>query len=130
MIQFLFLSMEIKMLKGAVLSIICFFAVGSFAAPVCPDALPTNNPGFCDSFKIAAKCHCKKSGLPTGMCNDTELLYRRLIAAWGSLENICASQKYTSKQECVDDWNCYRLGGRNSKGQLCSSTGHSCNSKK
>ncbi|RUR05419.1 hypothetical protein [Legionella sp. km772] len=92
----------------------------------CPKALPTNNAGFCASFKVAAVCHCTTSGLPAGMCQDMNALYNRMIGLFGSVQKACQYQKDTTTQNCIDSWSCYRSGGKDSQGRLCSSTGNSC----
>lgn len=92
----------------------------------CPQALSNTHASFCPSFKAVAKCHCTESGLPSGMCEDMNALYNRMMYIFGSLQKVCEYQHDTSVQTCIDDWNCYRLGGKNSQGKLCSSTGRAC----
>lgn len=104
--------------------LMCFFSISAFAA--CTNAVPTDNPAFCPSFKTAAICYCTASGLPAGMCQDMKILYARLISVFGSVQKACEYQKYTTTQDCMDNWNCYRLGGVDSRGRICSSTGKSC----
>ena len=112
---------------------ICFFSVSAFAysdalpAIACPNALPTNDVNFCSSFKSVATCYCTSSGLPSGMCQDVNALYNRMISVFGSLQKACEYQHYTSTQDCMDNWNCYRLGGVDSRGRLCSSNKKACN---
>ena len=104
----------------------CFFSTISFALPTsCPPATPTNSPTFCSSFQIAAECYCSQS-LPHGMCANMGTLYNRMISMFATLQRACEFQHNTSTQTCIDDWNCYRLGGKDSQGQLCSSTGNAC----
>lgn len=98
----------------------------SFSAFSCINALPTDNVNFCPSFKTAAVCYCTSSGLPGGMCQDMNTLYNRMLSVFGSLQKACEYQKYTSTQDCMDNWNCYRLGGVDSRGRRCSSTGMKC----
>jgi hypothetical protein len=98
----------------------CVFALA------CPRAVPMDNPGFCPSFKSVAVCHCIAKGLPAGMCQDMNALYSRMIAMFGTLQKACEYQHDTSAQDCVDNWNCYRNGGVNSQGLLCSSTSQAC----
>jgi hypothetical protein len=107
---------------------IAFFSCTAFSSisVSCSAALPSNEPGFCESFHVAAECYCSSSGLPRKMCNNMALLYQRMIAMLGSLENACRFQNNTSYQECIDDWVCYRSGGKNSRGELCSGTGNAC----
>jgi hypothetical protein len=100
-----------------------FFSVSSMA---CPGATEINGSGFCSSFQIAAQCHCTSSGLPSGMCNNMNLLYDRMVSMFGSLQRACEYQHDTSTQNCIDSWNCYRQGGTTSQNLLCSGTGHSC----
>lgn len=116
------------MIRIIALLITCFFAVTSFAAPTstCPQAVPISNPGFCASFKSVAECQCTSRGLPSFMCKDMNTVYNRMIAFYGTVEKACASQKDTSKQICMDDWHCYRQGGNDAQGRLCSSTGKAC----
>lgn len=92
----------------------------------CPQALPTSDAGFCPSFKSVAECHCVESGLPKKMCQDVQVIYNRMIAMFGSVQKACEYQHDTSTQNCIDDWNCYRLGGKDSQGKLCGGTGNAC----
>lgn len=97
-----------------------------FASRVCPQADPVTSPNFCSSFKYAAKCHCVSSGLPDNMCDDMNEIYNRMMAIFGSVERACRYQQDTAPQICMDDWKCYRSGGTDSQGNLCSSTGNPC----
>jgi hypothetical protein len=92
----------------------------------CPGAALPSSPAFCSSFKKSAECHCTSSGLPKSICGNMHQLYQRMLALFGSLERACAYQRETPAQVCIDSWNCYRLGGKDSKGKLCSGTGKSC----
>jgi|SRR5580704_4658984 hypothetical protein len=95
-----------------------------FTAPSpCTDALPTDNKDFCPSFRSAATCYCASSGLPQGMCLDMTALYNRMISVFGSLQKACEYQRYTTTQDCIDNWTCYRSGGIDSHGRIC----HACN---
>lgn len=105
--------------------VLCFFTLPIFAKSDCPQALPTNHKNFCASFKKSAICHCSDS-LPDGMCQNMDTLYSRMISVFGSLEKACEYQKDTATQTCIDDWNCYRKGGKDSQGRSCSSTGKKC----
>lgn len=98
----------------------------SLSLHACPRAVPTDDPGFCASFKSVAICHCRDSGLPSGMCQDMNALYGRMMAVFGSLKKACDYQKHTTSQDCIDNWNCYRLGGVDSQGRLCSSDKRAC----
>lgn len=113
-----------KYFFAACMSFFCTFGFAN--APHCPNALPTNDANFCPTFKAAAKCHCMNSGLPGKMCDNMKMLYKRLMDVFHSLDRVCESQKYATKQQCMDDWNCYRLGGTDSQGKSCSSTNLSC----
>ncbi len=113
--------------KLPVLSISLYYLfVFSSAFAACPPATPTNAPGFCSSFKLAAQCHCTSSGLPLGMCTNMRALYDRMNSMFGSVRRACEYQHETSPQNCIDSWNCYWSGGRNSQNELCSGTGRSC----
>ena len=92
----------------------------------CPQALPTSDPSFCPSFKSIGECHCTASGLPAGMCKDMNSIFNRMISVFGSIKRACEYQKDTSTQMCIDDWNCYRSGGKDSQNNLCSGTGKAC----
>lgn len=92
----------------------------------CPLATAITSPDFCESFKMATECHCALSGLPKGRCSNMSLVYKMMIDMLGPLHISCSHQHYTSTQECIDDWNCYRYGGLTSDGQLCSGTGRAC----
>ena len=92
----------------------------------CTHALASNDPGFCISFRIAAQCHCTSAGLPIGMCTNMKLLFQRMVSTFGTVRRACEFQKYTSTQNCIDNWNCYNNGGNNSAHQLCNSTGNVC----
>lgn len=112
---------KILILIFSCLSFSCFAAKSS-----CPQAVPTNDPNFCFSFKSVAECHCTTSGLPRGMCTDMQKIWDRMISVFGTLKAACNYQTDTSPQTCIDDWNCYRIGGKDSRGRLCSATGKSC----
>ena len=98
----------------------------SLAPANCPHADPVTSSNFCTSFKSVAECHCIVSGLPQGMCKDMNAIYNRMLSVFGSQQKACEYQKDVSTQECMDDWNCYRSGGTDSKGNLCSGTGKAC----
>ncbi|OGV28026.1 MAG: hypothetical protein A3F18_05090 [Legionellales bacterium RIFCSPHIGHO2_12_FULL_37_14] len=100
--------------------------ISSFAAFACPNALPVDDVNFCPSFKKAAVCHCTASGLPESLCQDMHILYERMIIMFKSLERACEFQHYTSKQDCIDNWRCYLVGGEDSLGRACSSTKLPC----
>lgn len=104
--------------------IVVLFFVSSVSV-ACPQATPTNAPNFCATFRVAAKCHCT-AGLPAAMCGKMNYLYQRLLIIFGSLENACAYQHDTTKENCIDSWNCYLHGGKTKDGHLCSGTGRAC----
>lgn len=114
------------MIKKIIATAICLFSFSCFSMTLaCPSALPTTHPGFCASFASVASCHCS-STLPKKMCENIDQIYKLMIARYGSIEVACKFQKETTPQDCLDDWHCYRIGGKNSKGGLCSSTGKPC----
>lgn len=104
--------------------LVCFLGFSAFAE--CPKALPTNHVNFCASFKSVAICHCTSSGLPSGMCQDMNALYSRMLSVFGSLQRACAFQRSTTPQDCIDNWECYRHGGVDSQGRACSGTQKAC----
>ena len=112
-----------------ILSLVYLFSFTSYAASsylTCSQAAPTNDPSFCPSFKSVAICHCIESGIPAGKCQSMQYIYDLMIARFKSIQEACKWQHDTDMQTCIDDWNCYRQGGQNSQGQLCSSTGSAC----
>lgn len=113
------------MIKRVVTIFVSFFAASVFASS-CPGAASTDAVNFCASFKTAATCYCTASGLPGSMCQDMNALYNRMIIIFGSLQKACEFQKHTTTQVCMDNWNCYRNGGTDSKGRACSSTRMPC----
>jgi hypothetical protein len=115
------------MMKRTVLFLSCFLSFSCYASNLgCAQAVPTNDPGFCTSFKSVAECHCTAAGLPSGMCKNMNSIYDRMISIFGSIKKACEYQHDTDTQTCIDDWNCYRTGGKDSQGRLCSSTGKAC----
>lgn len=114
------------MIKKLIALTLCFFSISCFAmASNCPPALPTTHSDFCASFATSASCHCSNT-LPRKMCENVNQVYKLMIARYGSIENACKFQKDTTVQTCIDDWQCYRLGGKDSQNGLCSSTGKAC----
>lgn len=113
------------MIKKLIALALCFFSFSGFAKTVCPTALPTTHPDFCGSFTTAAVCHCS-STLPKKMCEDVNKVYHLMMARYGSIEVACKFQKETTTEICIDDWNCYRKGGKDSQGGLCSGNGKAC----
>ena len=103
-----------------------FALITSFSVFACPNALPVDDVNFCPSFKTAAICHCTASGLPNGLCQNMHVLYERMIIMFKSLEKACEFQQHTTKQDCIDSWHCYLVGGEDSAGRLCSSTRLPC----
>lgn len=92
----------------------------------CPKSSSLNQNTFCSQFKAAATCHCTSSGMPEKLCLKPETVYKRMLMVFGTQQKACEYQQDTSTQSCMDSWNCYRLGGKDSEGRLCSGTGHSC----
>ena len=92
----------------------------------CTNALPPSHEKFCPTFKTAAQCSCTSSGMPASMCRDMATLYKRMIAVFDEQRKACEFQRDTSMQNCMDSWDCYRLGGKDSNGRLCQSTGAAC----
>lgn len=113
------------MIKKMITLAVCLFSISSFAMVACTSALPTTHPGFCASFSTAASCYCSNT-LPKKMCENVEQVYKIMIARYGSIDTACKFQRETSAQTCIDDWHCYRKGGQDSLGGLCSGTGKSC----
>ena len=107
----------LRMIRRTFAGLMCLFSVSTFS---CGNAVPTNDVNFCASFKKVATCYCTSSGLPAGMCQDMNMLYARMVSVYGSLDKACAAQPYTTKQDCLDNWNCYRLGGVDSRGNYSS----------
>jgi hypothetical protein len=115
-----------KWILSLLVSLLSFSA---FAAITCGQALPANDPGFCGSFQSVAVCHCiNESGLGEKVCKHMSMdtLYNLMIAKYKTQQKACDLQHDTTPQTCMDDWNCYRLGGKDSQGQACSSTGRVC----
>lgn len=92
----------------------------------CGKAEPRNTPAFCASFKSIAVCHCTQSGLPGAFCTDMKKVYTRMITVYGTQQKACNNQRDTTAQDCMNDWNCYRLGGKDSNGWVCNGTGAPC----
>ena len=115
------------MIKTIVVACLSLFSVSALA---CANALPTDNPYFCSSFKSTASCYCTSSGLPGGMCQDMKVLYSLMISRFNTIENACLYQQnqlhYTTVQDCLDNWNCYLKGGVDSRGRICNSTYKAC----
>jgi hypothetical protein len=122
------------MIKKFFFSLICIMSISAFsynaaAYTICNRALPTDSPAFCKSFKEAASCYCKERKdrpFPAVYCENTSWLYGMMVSTYGTLSNACENQKETSKQDCIDNWNCYMKGGTDSTGKSCSSTKKSC----
>lgn len=115
------------MIKILIIFFVGFICLVCFAAhPHCGRALPTDNADFCDSFKMVAECHCNSAGYPNGLCTNMSNLYHLMILAYWSQKSACKHQTDTSVRECMDAWNCYRLGGKDSRGRLCGLSGKAC----
>ena len=106
--------------------VLLLFCASSLTFADCPRARPIDDVNFCASFKTAAVCYCTASGLPSGVCQDMNSLYLRMIAVYGSLKNACSHQPYTTPEDCINNWNCYLYGGIDSTGKLCSGTKNPC----
>ncbi len=91
----------------------------------CALAEAITSPDFCKSFETVAACHCVSSGVPAGMCN-MDWIYTHMVDVFKDQQRACDHQKDVPAQACMDDWNCYRHGGTDSQGNLCSGTGKSC----
>jgi hypothetical protein len=118
---------KILILAAAISSFSAFAIPAPQAA--CTSALPTNNSGFCASFRASAQCHCMER-LPSGVCQDVNTIYNRMINMFGNQQAACVYQSKmpggTTPEICNDDWNCFRLGGHDSQGRLCSGSGKAC----
>jgi hypothetical protein len=120
--------------KWSVLAVMSFLSFSlpafSFNNPLaylnCPQASSTDDPAFCASFKTSAICHCVASGLPSGMCQSIKRIHDLMLARYGSEQRACENQHDTSTQNCLDDWQCYHVGGTDTQGRLCNSTGNAC----
>jgi hypothetical protein len=120
----LILSLSYSQLSIAALGFLKLFIPKKYEQ--CPLSLATTHKQFCQSFKQVAQCHCLAAGMPKPMCNDMAHLYNRMLYVFSTLENACYYQKDTDPITCIDSWKCYRLGGKNSKNQSCSSTSLAC----
>lgn len=117
------------MLKWLLLCFVASCSISTYAmksASSCELALPTDDPSFCSSFKSVAACHCKEYGLPDGVCQNMNSIYKLMLVRHGTLQRACEYQKDTPTQDCIDAWNCYRMGGKDSQGRVCSSSEKVC----
>lgn len=114
---------DLRMIKKLLATSIYLFSISGFS---CTNAQPTDSINFCSTFKAAATCYCTASGLPASMCQNMKVLNARMIIVFGSLQKACEYQHYTSTQDCINNWNCYLQGGKDSNGKLCSSTQRPC----
>lgn len=115
------------MFKGIISGFLYILSASAMANTLaCPYAKATDDVNFCPSFRTAAVCHCTSSGLPPTMCQDMNAIYNRMLSVFGSLQRACEYQKATTTQDCIDNWNCYRLGGIDSRGRLCNATEKAC----
>ena len=97
----------------------------SLTSTSCPGATATDDANFCGSFKTSAVCHCSVT-LPACKFYKMSQIYKLMLSKFGSIKSACDSQHDTDSQTCVDDWNCYLLGGNDSHGNHCSSSGQAC----
>lgn len=116
----------ITFIRRALLVSILVFSVNAFAETACPRAVPTDNPGFCPSFKSVAACNCAANGQGPAVCQNMKKMYDMMIGMFGSLKAACNFQHSSPPQECIDDWNCYMNGGKDSQGKACSGSGRAC----
>lgn len=119
------------MKKIVMLLLVYFLSAVTFAKSIdeCPNAYPTSHQAFCSSFVESAKCNClklRKFPVPKSLCNDMKKIYKGMLFKYGTQSHACQNQTATSYQTCMDDWNCYHTGGRDSRNNLCSSTGRAC----
>ena len=130
------------MIRKLILLSLCFFSFTSFALSTpqatslaalthgCMQAPATDSYNFCIGFRASAYCHCIDSGMDSAVCEDMNQLYNDMIIYFNSVDSACDYQKAQDdgvpQQVCIDDWSCYRKGGRNSQGGLCSGTGQAC----
>jgi hypothetical protein len=103
------------MFRKLLMALTCIVSSSVFS---CPSATPIGDAYFCSSFKTAATCYCTNAGLPSGMCQDMNQLYFRMLTIYFTLQRACEHQTYTSTIDCMDNWNCY-LKGVDSKGTSC-----------
>lgn len=113
-------------MKKIVILLIFLLGCGAASATNCGQASPIDSPNFCTSFKNVARCHCIANGMHERLCENVNLIYKLMMNRYKSLENACRSQQDTTVQKCVESWNCYLSGGKNSEGRLCSNTGARC----
>jgi hypothetical protein len=113
------------MIKKFFISSVCFLSFLSFVSSSFGLGLPTDNPAFCASFQSEAKQHCMSSGLPSSLCNNMNFIYDSMVARFKSQQKACEYQKETSTKDCMDAWDCYRLG-HDGQGRLCNSAGKPC----
>jgi hypothetical protein len=94
--------------------------------PDCEAGMPTTHANFCPSFKKSASCACTSSGMPKSFCGDMKALHKRMLMVFDTQKNACTYQRDVSVKECMDGWNCYLNGGKNSDGSPCQRTGRRC----
>ena len=78
---------------------------------------------FCVNFKKAVQGCCPIPGL------SMQKIYNMMIAVYGSLQNACeknAAKYGGTAQTCLDQWNCYWNGGKDSVGNSCDGDGVRC----
>ena len=111
-----------SMFKKGLFLVVAFLSISAFA---CPDATSTDDVNFCASFKTATICYCSEALPGCGRLSMNQI-YSLLLTRYRTLEAACRSQSHTDAQTCIDDWNCYRLGGMDSHGRACNSTQLAC----
>ena len=122
---------KVFLLLACIISFPCFanfIPINTQTAVInsCPSATPTTDNNFCTSFKAAAECNCELRSPSKKLCQNVKQIYKLMIGYYGSLERACALQHNTTAQVCIDGWNCYLNGGRDSTGGLCNATGNVC----
>ncbi len=84
---------------------------------------------FCGNFSKAAICDCKaKAGiLGPIFCGNMDAVYKAMMTKYPSIEAACNDQSPANlRQACIDNWHCFRNGGKTAGGAQCSGSGKSC----
>ncbi len=114
------------MMKVSIILPVLLLSCSAISAAVCEPASETNAADFCNSFKKTASCYCVSAIGNNPVCNDPHKVYDLMMIRYKTQDRACAAQPNTSKQKCLDSWNCYRMGGVDSIGRPCSGTGARC----
>lgn len=94
----------------------------------CPITPAVTSNKFCSGFKKVVTCECDKMA-PFNIhyfCRSMSVIKNNMDRYYGGVAKSCKQQKKAPYQDCMDHWNCYLHGGRDSKGHLCNSSGKSC----